>query len=333
MRNIISVVVLSLFIIVSSCGKTAHNDPSPPLPPVGSDDSLFSWSREYESPAQVIIDIWFISASKGYYIGYDGYIYQSGDSGHTWTKGLQPGPLGGNSFFFVDSQYGFEQSNHQVAITKDAGQSFSIKNLPTSDAISIFFTSPSTGYYCDGDSGVYKTTDTCNTWQRVLYVPNTPPGYYIYFLDANNGFAFTGEGSFYKTIDGADTWHEVAPDVVPANVPMYNFGSPIYTLLFQNARTGYYASGVGLMKTTDGGITWNVSNANAPESIYGINVVTFPGVNTGYYYTNNTIYKTADAGQTWQLSARFINDQLNGLHFIDSTTGWGAGLYIYHLTK
>ncbi len=308
-----------------------HTNPAPAPFTLSSGDSLFSWTREYKSPTPAIIDIWFVSPSKGFYIGLDGFIYQSPDSGHTWTKGSQPGVTAGYTLFFVNSQYGFEQGNGTIDITSDGGASWLQKPFITHHATGIFFTSPSTGYYCDGDSGIYKTTDTCNTWKRVFYANSGAPGYYIYFLNADTGFVFSGAGNFYKTTDGAATWQLVATSVVPAS---YSSNStPFYTLMFQNALTGYYTSVNGLLKTTNGGISWSVINAQAPlNTNLGINVVSFPGVNTGYYYTNSTIYKTTDAGQSWQVSCKFKNDLLNGLHFIDSTTGWAAGDYIYHLT-
>ena len=328
MKNIL---ICICFLLLASCNKPANNTlvSSPPSLAV---DSLFSWVKEYQSPYQVIIDIWFTSPSKGFYISYDGYIYQSNDSGHTWIKGAVPDAKDKYNLFFVNSQYGYAQGNTSVSITKDGGQTWNSKSFATISVNSIFFTSLSTGFSCDVDSGIYKTTDTCNTWKKVFQENTSGYGYYIYFLNADTGFVFSGAGNFYKTTDAGETWQQAAKEAAPANT-LIPHEAPYHSLVFQNALTGYYTSVNGLLKTADGGVSWNVINPNAPTGNLGVNVVSFPGINTGYYYTGSIIYKTVDAGQTWQINCNVKKDLLNGLHFIDSTTGWGAGSYIYRLSK
>jgi photosystem II stability/assembly factor-like uncharacterized protein len=287
-------------------------------------DSLFSWKHVYFS-MESIVDVWFTSASKGVMIN-GASIYQSTDSGRSWLK--LPGTFSSSplSFFFVDTQYGFEQNETQIQLTKDGGNTWSLKSLPTSKVLNVFFESPSTGYYCDLDSGVYRTVDTCNTWSRVFQLDGDTTGFYSFFLNASTGFIFTGAGNLYKTQDGAASWQQIGKNIVTNNTSNPNWNA----LLFTTNLTGYYANDNGLLKTIDGGASWQVSNSNGAT----VNIIKFPTSDTGYYSSGKVIYKTVDAGKTWSTSCKLSADSFIGMNFVNATTGYACTTNgnIYRLT-
>lgn len=325
---LIQFLLVSSFIVLFSCSKSGNNSPVPVGPAQAPKvDSLFSWQKIGGSGSHGIFDIWFTSLSKGNYAGSDGNIYQSLDSGKSWSKipNSNSSPL--SSFFFVDGKYGFAQSSTQLQITKDGGNTWSLKPLPTAGAANVFFSNPSTGYYSDIDSGVYKTVDTGKTWTQVYHPVRMRMGYYPYFLNNNNGYIFSGDGSLSKTADGAASWQQVTHNVAISNSPTPAFN----TLQFLDSLTGYYGCGSGVLKTMDGGVSWN--------SVYPagglINVIKFFDVNTGYYKSDSAIYKTTNGGQSWTTSCKLGSDLLFGMYFINSTTGWactGKG-YVLRITQ
>ncbi|HWK04462.1 MAG TPA: YCF48-related protein [Puia sp.] len=320
--------ILSSFILLFSCSKSNNNGSAPVTPtPAPKVDSLFSWQKiTTESSLQGINDIWFTSAAKGNYAAAGGNIYQSLDSGKSWSKNPNSSSAIMDNLFFVDNNYGFAQGSTQLQVTQDGGNTWSLQTLPTSNALNIFFSNPSTGYYSDIAAGVYKTVDTGKTWTQVYHPTQTRVGYYAYFLNDNNGYIFAGDGSLSKTADGASSWQQVAQGIAinNSNGPSFN------ALQFLDSLTGYYSSQNGVLKTTDGGVSWT--------SVYPtggfVNVIKFFGVNTGYYKSDSVIYKTTNGGQSWTTSCKLAGDFLTGMYFIDSTTGWactGKG-YVLRLT-
>ena len=230
-------IILSLFASLISCSKSSNNNPNPSTKP----DSLFSWHQVEHATGQQISDIGFTSSSTGYYASSDGNIYQSLDSGKAWSKVPNSVSRGALNFFFVNSQYGFAQGGSQMQVTKDGGDTWEIKSLATSSAFSLFFVSPSTGYYSDIYAGVYKTSDTGNNWIQVYHSITSAQGYYSYFLNPNKGFVFSGDGNLYKTEDGSATWQQVASNVADNNNKLH-----FNTLLFLDSINGYYGTEAGL---------------------------------------------------------------------------------------
>lgn len=84
---------------------------------------------------------------------------------------------------------------------------------------------------------------------------------------------------------------------------------------------GFYEWENGVLKTTDGGVSWNSVYPKGGK----INVVKFFNATTGYYKSDKIIYKTTDGGQTWTTSARFISDDyFIGISFVGGATGWAC---------
>lgn len=94
---------------------------------------------------------------------------------------------------------------------------------------------------------------------------------------------------------------------------------------FTDENTGY-AGGSGitnstLLKTIDGGATWDNLNVN---SIYEINDISFGTNNTGYVITSSSeLFKTTDAGANWINTINFgVFD--GRVEFLNADTGFAA---------
>lgn len=319
----LSFVMVFLFTVVVCCKKNSYS----PINISPNPDSLLSWHQIASANGQKILDIWFTSLSTGYCSTSDSNIYQSLDSGKTWSKVPTTSSSVVQNFFFLNSQYGFAQGASKIDITRDGGNTWTTKSLPTGNALGVFFISPSTGYYCDLSYGVYKTTDTCNTWTLVYHSSSGNLGYYPYFLNSNTGFVASSDGILSKTSNGSASWQQIASNVASNATSQQSYN----TLLFLDSLNGFYGTKAGLLKTTDGGTTWNVVNANGGN----VNIVKFLDANTGYYLSDAAIYKTTNAGQSWTTSCKLGSDSFFGMSFINSSTGWACtnGGYIYRITN
>ncbi len=306
-----------LIITGLSCRKSNYIPPVYPLPP----DSLMNWNVAGIISGKFLSDIWFTSTSRGFTLG--DKIYQTNDGGLTWA------PIPNTSeitnflnLFFVNPQTGFAQGSSRLATTVDSGNSWTVKTLPTTVGLTLFFVDPTVGFYGDDSvGGLKKTTDAGNSWVTVLGNTGTPQGYYPFFLDEDTGFVATGSGTFASTVDGGQTWQN-KNGILPVN----QYRQAYNQLFFQDKNIGFYACQSGIMKTVNGGQSWQNVLLDSIDGSYNnaINVVKFVDTNTGFYKGQTVIYKTSNGGQTWSLNCKSGSDYLVGMYFLDIHNGWAC---------
>jgi len=304
---------LVLPVLFLSCSKPNDN-PSPI-----ATDSLFSWKVVGNIPSpRGVSDIWFTSPSKGFAAVTDRNLYRTVDSGKTWSiiPNTKDSSAGGMFyFFFVDDKYGFVGGASQLQITKDGGLTWKLVQLPTGSAQNIFFTSRSTGYYSDDDHGIFKTTDTGNTW---TLNHSATTSHAIYFSDPDIGYILSLDGTLSKTTNGALSWQPVKQNIFHNTQEIEH---PYNTLQFLDNLTGYFGCSSGVLKTTDGGQSWK----NVYTTISRGAIIKFFTPAAGYYREGSTIHNTTDGGQSWTTSCKLPGQEFFfGMYFIDSTTGWAC---------
>jgi photosystem II stability/assembly factor-like uncharacterized protein len=115
------------------------------------------------------------------------------------------------------------------------------------------FFDESHGLLVAGNS-LFVTSDGGQTW-----TVRTVPGSSVFaldFIDPNQGWAVTNDNQtdypLRHTSDGGKTWTVVNAHLPP---PSSN-GAAGYSLVFVDKQNGFWATGSGLYKTTDGGRTW-----------------------------------------------------------------------------
>jgi photosystem II stability/assembly factor-like uncharacterized protein len=103
-------------------------------------------------------------------------------------------------------------------------------------------------------------------------------------------------------------------------------GNPLTTCWFLDQNTGFAAGYSGtIMKTTDGGQSWNIKYYPGAYNIKGI---CFPDENTGYTIEyNGTIYKTTDGGETWSFLYALEDNNPASIFFTGADTGFIAYSY------
>jgi photosystem II stability/assembly factor-like uncharacterized protein len=99
---------------------------------------------------------------------------------------------------------------------------------------------------------IYSSHDGGKTWLQTPML--IPQGGSMDFVSVLDGFVWNGT-SFYVTTDGAQTWKTVAPDV--------SFGDSFSAMDFVSPSVGLVvtsdaSNNRALYKTTDGGATWNL---------------------------------------------------------------------------
>ncbi len=211
----------------------------------------------------------FSDSLNGLAVGYSGKILKSVDGGASWERVFLSGAMNQRNFTTV------KYSSAQTVFA------FGGRNY-TSDTIQT----------------IIKSTDGGETWNSI----RDAAGRWLkgaHFVDANTVFAVGGRGTILKSIDGGNNWNTVTSPVTDREF------NAVY---FINSTTGFIAGGNfvqfdtlnsvrTLLKTTDGGDTWNVVFNEAGGWFTAID---FIDENTGYIVGDgSTLYKTIDGGNNW----------------------------------
>jgi len=251
-------------------------------------------------------------------------------------------------------EFYFGHVNGGVWKTTNAGRTwlpvFDGQPVASIGALAVSPSNPDVVYVGSGEStlrdsssygnGVYKSIDAGKTWthlglddtSHIGRVAIDPKNADIAFVAAiGNLYQATPDRGIFRTADGGKTWQKVlfkddntgAVDVVidPTN------SKNVYASLWATRRTPWYtyapsnASGGGLYKSIDGGLTWKQMTAGLPADGIGRSGIAIAPSNPKRVYAiidakekDGGLYRTDDSGATW---TRTTDDQ----------RVWGRGWY------
>jgi len=207
----------------------------------------------------------------------------------------------------------------------------------------------------DPNTGEFPTTTAWQEFQEYLYEnpgsrspsgnwtslgPNTTSGGYaglgrlncVAFRPTDNNTLYVGaaSGGVWKSTDGGMNWTPLGDDNAALGVSdivviKTNFDDIVYIATGDRDHSDTYS--VGVLKSVDGGLTWNTTGLNWTQNQYRlINRLLMDPSNNNVLYaaTSNGVYKTTDAGVSW--------NQMTGTNFIDIEFQPGNSSIIYGST-
>jgi photosystem II stability/assembly factor-like uncharacterized protein len=134
-------------------------------------NGVVNWNIVYNNPTTPLYGIEFISAQRGWAVGYGGHIIFTEDQGIHWTTKLNEGHAQFVDVDFVDELAGWAVASHlsdTIWFTKDGGDTWNKWLLPvTTFWHGVSFMSPDTGWITGGSAGhgvVLRTNDRGVTW-------------------------------------------------------------------------------------------------------------------------------------------------------------------------
>ncbi len=227
-----------------------------------------------------------------------GNIYKSTDAGYTWDKMFEANPI--YVLQFLNSDFGVAIGNFMGELYKTMDGGASWETLEVSgfnfDARSLWFINEQTGFV-GGDEGgnavIYKTTDSCKTWQKSdVWLHRFDEINNMAFADDSNGFAVSRyiQDYFLRTYNQGDTWV----------VDSFDVSASVRKIYFINPDTGF-AIGNRILKTTNGGNTWETVTHDL-EGQYQLTDIDFPTEEVGYITVSEntkTLLRTDDGGDSW----------------------------------
>jgi len=236
----------------------------------------------YYSSGNDLKSVLFVDSFTGWAVGAQNTIIKTQNGGNNWIvqNSKLPNPINLNSVFFYDNQNGFIACDNSF-----------------------------------GTSLILKTTDGGTNWQAI-YMPVSDYSFTkIYFknIGVSNFLGFvcgydsaSNSGIILKTTDLGNTW-----------IQTYSGTGKIKCLELHNSNFGF-AGGDKLLKTSDGGDTWDELSL-----LTNINDINFISVNNGWICTQSgKLYRTINSGDSWEEQLQNNNIPLNSLYFQSSSLGW-----------
>ncbi|MBN2009801.1 T9SS type A sorting domain-containing protein [candidate division KSB1 bacterium] len=263
----------------------------------------------------VLWGICFIDSLTGWVVGRQGTIFSTTNGGLSWTDQSLEISKSLEDVHFVNKDAGWiVGSNNFLASTVNGGERWTIEstNLDNTGLFNtITFISADTGWIAGGSIGYFrtllKTTDGGVTWNPAID-PFGGDLFDISFANSRVGWAVGEKGTILNTIDGGETWNW------QMNFPSASLNS----VQFLDERTGWATGGFSLIKTTDGGDTWQYIDKMEGNQLF------FIDSHKGWLvHAREGIYNTVDGGQTWQ--HQLSKPGYHQIQFIDENNGWATG--------
>jgi len=134
-------------------------------------------------------------------------------------------------------------------------------------------------------------------------------------VDTSVLYVGSASGGAWKTTDAGSSWTPLGDfnnALGVADMVVMNKGGDDIVYLGTGDKDHWDTYSVGVMKSTDGGQTWNTTGLSWEQYQYGMvyRLLADPNDNnTLYAATNKGLYKTSNAGQTWSvINSRHLRD-------------------------
>lgn len=273
----------------------------------------------------------FASDGSATIVGYGGMLRTTSDGGATW---LDPttrlSPLALFSVRFTDAELGLAVGEGgTVATTTDAGRHWSTQ---ASGSVSALYGSafPGRGFAIavGGDRlantpAVIGSTDGGRGWVDLASF-NFPTAV-LESVDCTSTTTCVAVGRcgfIVRTEDAGQTWSEIEPvDCIR--------GAWLKSVRFRNAMAGLAVGQNTILRTTDGGITWDRVDSPTPQGTwavaYGDDLHAF--IAAGDDVGQGVFLSSEDGGLTWHANKDAFVDLPRDIAFSDARNGAAVGLF------
>jgi photosystem II stability/assembly factor-like uncharacterized protein len=260
-----------------------------------STDGGSTWHRLNNSLIIKAID--FVNSKLGFASSFGG-VFKTTDGGVTWNH-IYETAAGGNSYNtlkFQDQYNGIVALiNSQIIKTHDGGITWDTVYSTHQHCLSIQYVTPSMIILAGEQGSIEVSTDSGYTWRiksgKFEQINSS------WFTSQSTGF-FTGfRGAIGKTVDSANN--------IKMYSPTYHDITPIF---FPTASDGYAVAFDNIMKTADGGKSWNLLPHPTLLQNAHFDFLHFYSRDTGIAFagTFGQFYRTQNGGTSWQMDTLHV---------------------------
>ncbi len=292
-----------------------------------SNDGGATWEAHGINSPYEFERISFIDAYRGWGITERGHLWQTKDSGNSWTLltqfRMKSDVFLAKQLYFIDDRHGWFVGAWTVLRTVDGGISWEegvpAKALPLGqwNPYRCHFINPNVGWLADSAGKIFRTRDGGKTWIKQLDMDNEPRFRIVFFMDEQTGW-ISGypDAGLFRTDNGGKTWDlqllqytDVELAIVSLHfVDKYQGWAVGDGWLGREPEPGKSvgkAQGV-VLRTADGGKRWSLAQVGKNEPKY--RHVYFSDLRHGWILANENVYRTEDGGETWRIVLKIANN-------------------------
>jgi photosystem II stability/assembly factor-like uncharacterized protein len=297
------------------------------------------WSKIESPTTNDLNTLFFIDSLRGYVAGDSGLILHTSNGGTSWIQQQSNTDRNIIDIFFLNEDLGWGVAWSESVLpfatfiinTTDGGENWTVSQFRPENILmySIYFVDSLRGFTGGNPGAIFRTTDGGVSWDSASIAP-APFAYFpilkFNFYNELYGFACGGAhdiaGVTWKTTDGGDYW-------VPIDIA-YTPPDEIWDIHFIDSANVIGVGGdpeffgVGLMRSSDAGLTWDY------EEIGLIGMARAISFRTDYECWSpvpipESIIESKDSAGSWTFYTAPENTRIYDLQFTDSLYGYGVG--------
>jgi photosystem II stability/assembly factor-like uncharacterized protein len=245
-----------------------------------------------------------------------GSLLRTTDRGSTWDVVRLPVRIYTSGVYFVDDLHGWAAGQYLSSDpnllfgTSDGGQTWVVQ---MADSFASFekmcFLDENRGWAGGRRGRIHFTSNGGISWQLQADFPNNITG--LSFVDEMHGWAVNG-GLIRYTTDGGSFWQTDST---------FDWVSDVS---FVDSAIGWICGNYKIASTSNGGQIWRVQ---LDTFFNWVDVYALDTRHAWAVSETGQIAATSDDGDTWILQDNPTGQDLNGVTFIDSLTGFAVGVF------
>src|SRR3989338_3068369 len=287
-----------------------------------SQDGGVNWEGKNESEERVplnafsILDfVFFPKDPKTIFAGTKGGgLWKTGDGADSWKKVFDKNDILDATAWVhkiaisksnPDEMYlaVFQKNRGRILKSADGGESFVevyFTPLEKFGVFDVYIDEAGTVFIVTGQGGFFESHEHGKTWKIVRWFKD---GLIKLAVNPNNSsimYVLSPSGNIFKTSDKGKSWL----DITPALSEFYRAKINQHFYIHSVSSNLFLASNYGLLKSINGGTSWNHVNVIIPpEALPALAVSTDPGnSNTIYVSAASQLYKSMDGGANWSVA-------------------------------